>query len=88
MVSEFQAMVRDFPHYLASAQHRSAGFRQISDRFHLTGQIPSLLGSLPGKLTTRLWPTTVLVVLTGSVRHGSQRAAAGLAVSRLAGVRI
>jgi predicted PurR-regulated permease PerM len=58
MVSEFQVMVRDFPHYLASAQHRSAEFRQISDRFHVTGQIKSVLGSLPARLSSGLFGVT------------------------------
>ena len=39
MAEQFQAMVRDFPHYLASLQHRSASVRQISGRYHLTSQI-------------------------------------------------
>jgi predicted PurR-regulated permease PerM len=30
LVDQFQAMVRDFPHYMASLQHRSASFRQIT----------------------------------------------------------
>ena len=50
MAEQFQAMVRDFPHYVASLQHRSAGVRQISGRYHLTGQINKLLASLPGRL--------------------------------------
>jgi predicted PurR-regulated permease PerM len=52
LVDQFQAMVRDFPHYLANLQHRSASFRQLSDRFHLTSQINKLLPSLPGKLSS------------------------------------
>ncbi len=50
MAEQFQAMVRDFPHYLASLQHRSASVRQISGRYHLTSQINKLLASLPARL--------------------------------------
>src|ERR1019366_6235564 len=34
----------------ASLQHRSASFRELSDRFHLTSQIENLLASLPARL--------------------------------------
>jgi predicted PurR-regulated permease PerM len=50
MAEQFQVMVRDFPHYVASLQHRSAGVRQISGRYHLTSQISKLFASLPGRL--------------------------------------
>jgi predicted PurR-regulated permease PerM len=52
MVDQFQAMVKNFPHYLASLQDRSASFRRVSDRFHLTSQVESVLGSLPARLTS------------------------------------
>jgi predicted PurR-regulated permease PerM len=52
MAEQFQAMVKDFPHYLASLQHRSAGVRQISGRYHLTSQISKLFASLPGRLSS------------------------------------
>ncbi len=54
MVDQFQALVRDFPGYLASLQRRSASFRELSDRFHLTSQIESLLASLPARLSSGL----------------------------------
>jgi predicted PurR-regulated permease PerM len=50
LVDQFQAMARDFPHYMANLQHRSASFRQITDRFHLTAQANTLLARLPGEL--------------------------------------
>ena len=50
LIALFLAMVRDFPHYLASLQHRSANVRQISGRYHLTSQINKLLASLPARL--------------------------------------
>lgn len=50
MVGQFHAMVKDFPHYLASLEHRSAGLRQVSDRYRLTSQVNKLLASLPGRL--------------------------------------
>jgi predicted PurR-regulated permease PerM len=50
MADQFHAMVKDFPHYLASQQHRSAGLRRISDRYHLTSQLNKLLASLPARL--------------------------------------
>jgi hypothetical protein len=52
LVDQFQAMVRDFPHYMANLQHRSASFRQITDRFHLTTQANTPLarrGSCAGR---------------------------------------
>jgi predicted PurR-regulated permease PerM len=54
MVSQFDALVKDFPGYLASLQHRSASFRELSDRFHLTRQIETLLAGLPARLSSGL----------------------------------
>ena len=54
MVSQFDALVKDFPRYLASLQRRSASFRELSDRFHLTGEIENLLASLPARLSSGL----------------------------------
>jgi predicted PurR-regulated permease PerM len=75
MVDQFQALVRDFPGYLAGLQGRSARFRELSDRFHLTSQVQSLLASLPSRfgrgllgITSRLFgallSTLTVVVLT------------------------
>jgi predicted PurR-regulated permease PerM len=50
MVHQFEALVQDFPGYLASLQERSSRFRGLSDRFHLTGRIQALLADLPGRL--------------------------------------
>jgi len=60
MVHQFQALVHDFPGYVANLQGRSARFRELTDRFHLTGKVQDLLAAL---LTTDLWPTTVIVAL-------------------------
>src|SRR5262249_17326361 len=38
MVHQFETLEQDFPGYLASLQERSARFRGLSDRFHLTGR--------------------------------------------------
>jgi len=54
MVSQFDALVKDFPAYLAGLQRRSASYRGMSDRFHLTSQIESLLASLPARLGSGL----------------------------------
>ena len=54
MVDQFDALVKDFPGYLASLQRRSASFRDLADRFHLTGQMESLLASLPARLSSGL----------------------------------
>ena len=54
MIGQFDALVKDFPGYLASLQHRSASFRALSDRFHLTSQIENLLASLPAQLSSGL----------------------------------
>jgi predicted PurR-regulated permease PerM len=75
VVHQFQAMVNDFPDYLARLQDRSAHFRQLSDRFHLTSQVEGLLASLPGRLGngllgltgrlfSALFSTLTVVVLT------------------------
>jgi predicted PurR-regulated permease PerM len=50
MVHQFQALVHDFPGYIASLSDRSARFRQLTDRYHLTSKVQDLLTSLPGKL--------------------------------------
>ena len=50
MVHQFQALVHDFPGYVASLSDRSARFRQLTDRYHLTSKIQDLLASLPGRL--------------------------------------
>jgi predicted PurR-regulated permease PerM len=54
MVSQFQALVQDFPHYIANLQDRSSRFRELSDRFNLTNQLQGLLTSLPGRLGSGL----------------------------------
>jgi predicted PurR-regulated permease PerM len=54
MVDQFDALVKDFPGYLASLQHRSASYRELSDRFHLTSQLEALLASLPARLGSGL----------------------------------
>jgi len=75
MVHQFQALVHDFPGYVANLQGRSARFRELTDRFHLTGKVQDLLASLPGRLgggllgfTRRLFgalfSTLTVVVLT------------------------
>jgi len=75
MVHQFQALVHDFPGYLATLQERSARFRALSDRYHLTNRVQGLLASLPGRLgggllgfTRRLFgalfSTLTVVVLT------------------------
>jgi len=50
MVHQFEALVHDFPGYVASLSDRSARFRQLTDRYHLTSKVQDLLTSLPGKL--------------------------------------
>ena len=50
MVHQFQALVHDFPGDVANLQGRSARFRELTDRFHLTGKVQDLLASLPGRL--------------------------------------
>ena len=52
MAGQFPALVKAFPHYLASMQDRSSSVRQISDRYHLTSQISKLLASLPARLSS------------------------------------
>jgi len=50
MVHQFEALVHDFPGYIANLQDRSARFRELTDRFHLTSKVQDLLASLPGRL--------------------------------------
>jgi predicted PurR-regulated permease PerM len=50
LVHQFQALVHDFPGYLASLQDRSSRFRSLSDRLQLTSRVQDLLASLPGRL--------------------------------------
>ena len=50
MVHQFQSLLHDFPGYIASLSDRSARFRELTDRFHLTGKVQDLLASLPGRL--------------------------------------
>jgi predicted PurR-regulated permease PerM len=75
MVHQFQSLVHDFPGYIASLSDRSARFRQLTDRYHLTGKVQDLIASLPGRLgggllgfTRRLFgalfDTLTVVVLT------------------------
>ena len=54
MIHQFQALVHDFPGYFASLQERSARFRLLSDRFHLTSKIQGLIADLPGRLGSGL----------------------------------
>src|SRR6185369_12620090 len=46
MVHQFEALVQDFPGYIASLSDRSARFRQLTDRYHLTSKVEDLLASL------------------------------------------
>jgi predicted PurR-regulated permease PerM len=54
LVHQFEALVRDFPGYLATLQDRSARFRGLSDRLQLTSRIQGLLADLPGRLGSGL----------------------------------
>jgi predicted PurR-regulated permease PerM len=54
MIHQFQALVHDFPGYFATLQERSARFRGLSDRYHLTGKIQGFLTSLPSRLGSGL----------------------------------
>lgn len=54
LVHQFEALVQDFPGYLASLQERSAQFRGLSDRFELTSRLQDLLANLPGQLGSGL----------------------------------
>jgi predicted PurR-regulated permease PerM len=50
MADQAPALVKAFPHYVASLQDRSSTFRQFSDRFHFSGQIDKLVASLPARV--------------------------------------
>jgi predicted PurR-regulated permease PerM len=50
MADQAPALVKAFPHYVASLQDRSSSFRQFSNRFHFSGQIDKLVASLPARV--------------------------------------
>ena len=50
LVHQFQALVHDFPGYIASLSDRSARFRQLTDRYHVTSKVEELIASVPGRL--------------------------------------
>jgi uncharacterized protein (TIGR00369 family) len=50
LVHQFQALVHDFPGYIASLSDRSSRFRQLTDRYRLTSKVEELIASLPGRL--------------------------------------
>jgi predicted PurR-regulated permease PerM len=54
LVEQFRNLVADLPQHLASLQARSAQFRELDDRFNVSGQLEGLVGSLPGRLGSGL----------------------------------
>jgi predicted PurR-regulated permease PerM len=51
LVNQFGQLVRHFPEFLASLQEKSARFRELDSRFHLSTRLEGILDQLPGRLT-------------------------------------
>jgi predicted PurR-regulated permease PerM len=51
LVNQFGQLVRHFPQTLTDLQERSARFRELDSRFHLSTRLEGLLGQLPGRVT-------------------------------------
>ncbi len=51
LVNQFGQLVRHFPDFLTNMQQRSARFRELNSRFHLSSRLESVLGQLPAQLT-------------------------------------
>jgi len=51
MVNQFGQLVRHFPDFLSNMQERSARFRELDSRFHLSSRLEGVLSQLPGPLT-------------------------------------
>jgi predicted PurR-regulated permease PerM len=58
MVQQFHMMVTDFPQYVTGLQGRWASFRRITDQFHVSSQIESVLTSLPNRLGSGVFGAT------------------------------
>jgi predicted PurR-regulated permease PerM len=54
LVTQFRNLVDDLPGYLGRLQDRSAQFRELNDRYHVSDQLQGLVGTLPGRLGTGL----------------------------------
>jgi predicted PurR-regulated permease PerM len=61
LVSEFRGLLDDLPGYVTRLQARSAQFRDLNSRFHLTDQLQSLARTLPAKVGTGLLGFTGLL---------------------------
>jgi predicted PurR-regulated permease PerM len=51
LVNQFGQLVRHFPQTLNDLQARSARFRELDNRFHVSTRLEGLLGQLPGRIT-------------------------------------
>jgi len=51
LVNQFGQLVHHFPGFLQNLQHRSARFRELNNRFHLSNRLQSVLDQLPGRIT-------------------------------------
>jgi predicted PurR-regulated permease PerM len=54
LVTQFRGLLDDLPGYVARLQARSAQFRDLNNRFHVTDQLQSLARTLPAKVGTGL----------------------------------
>jgi predicted PurR-regulated permease PerM len=50
LVNQGHQLIDDLPGYLAELQARSGQFRELNDRFHLTSQLQSMIGSVPTRV--------------------------------------
>jgi predicted PurR-regulated permease PerM len=51
LVNQFGQLVKHFPQTLSDLQARSARFRELDNRFHVSTRLEGLLGQLPGRIT-------------------------------------
>jgi predicted PurR-regulated permease PerM len=50
LVDQGRELIDDLPGYLTELQDRSAQFRGLNDRFNLSSQVQSIIGSVPGRI--------------------------------------
>jgi predicted PurR-regulated permease PerM len=50
LIDQGRELIDDLPGYLTELQDRSAQFRGLNDRFNLSSQVQSIIGSVPGRI--------------------------------------
>jgi predicted PurR-regulated permease PerM len=89
LVAQFRALIDNLPGYTAELQARSSQFRELNQRFDLSGQLRGLAATLPARLGTgllgitgalfgALFSTLTVLVLTVYFMAGLPRLQRGL----------